>query len=142
MTPTLSGRLQTRLVLMLLVGLPVTLLLVPLLPGAAAADRCAAALAVLAVATVLGLVWEALYQLPHLVVAGWRVPPLLGLAACLHEGLAVRAVLRSGLLPAGPPPVSAFWIQIAVVWLALWLVAQGPLAVLFPRRRFRGGRLG
>jgi hypothetical protein len=34
----------------------------------------------------------------------------------------------------------AFWIDFIVVWLAAWIVANGPLRVPFIRWRFRGGR--
>jgi len=38
-------------------------------------------------------------------------------------------------------PTSAFVIDFAVVWLAVWLVANGPMRVPFIRWRFHGGRL-
>jgi hypothetical protein len=64
MVPTLWGRLQTRLVLLALVGGLVTAVLAPLLPVAApVADKYGTAFVVLAAVAVLGLGWELLYQL-------------------------------------------------------------------------------
>ena len=41
----------------------------------------------------------------------------------------------------GRRPVTAFVIHFGAVWLAVWLVANGPMRVPFLRWRFRGGRL-
>ena len=80
MVPILTGRIQTRLFLLALVGSLVTLVLIPLLP----------------------------------------VPvPLIDTV----------------------PPGWAFATHFAVVWVVVWLVANGPMRVPFLRWRFRGGRL-
>jgi hypothetical protein len=43
--------------------------------------------------------------------------------------------------PPPPPPGWVFAVHFGVVWVAVWLVANGPMRVPFLRWRFRGGRL-
>ncbi|MEJ3742497.1 hypothetical protein WEI85_04280 [Actinomycetes bacterium KLBMP 9797] len=53
------------------------------------------------------------------------------------------ALLDRGAVPTvdSAPPLRAYAAHFAAVWLAVWLVANGPMRVPFPRWRFRGGRL-
>ena len=143
MVPTLLGRIQTRLVLLAVVGGLVTAALAPLLPvPAPLADRYQAAYVVLAAVAALGLGWELIYH----VVMQWRWekdwPTLLGLLTIVPEGILVWVAVRAGWLPGlpGPVPLDGFALDLATVWLAVWLVANGPLRVPFVRWRFRGGR--
>jgi hypothetical protein len=59
------------------------------------------------------------------------------------EGILVWVLADRGRLPwlPGPVPWKAFLIHFGVVWLAVWLFANGPMRVLFIRWRFHGGRL-
>jgi len=143
MVPTLIGRLQTRLVLLAVVGGLVTAALAPLLPvPAPLADRYRAAYAVLAAVAVLGLGWELVYHL----LMQWRWekdwPTLFGLLTVVPEGALVWAAVDAGRLPGlpGPVPLAAFALDLGTVWLAVWMVANGPLRVPFLRWRFSGGR--
>ena len=110
MLPTLFGRIQTRLVL-------------------------------LSVA-VLGIGWELLYHL--LMQFRWEKdwPTLFGLVTLVPEGLLRWELLELGAIPTTDGPVSsvAFWLHFVLVWLAVWVVANGPMRVPFIRWRFRGGR--
>ncbi|MDH4146645.1 MAG: hypothetical protein OEY23_15915, partial [Acidimicrobiia bacterium] len=69
MTPTLIGRIQTRLFLLALVGLPWTLLVTPLLPRDGSADGGVGSLygmtlvALFEVALLGVIVWEPIYHL-------------------------------------------------------------------------------
>ncbi|MCG5214923.1 hypothetical protein [Streptosporangium sp. KLBMP 9127] len=145
MVPTLFGRLQTRLFLLATVGLIVTLLIVPILPGTEGplGDLYLSAILVLAMVAVLGLVWELLYH--FLMQFRWEKdwPTLFGLLTLIPEGLLLFFLLRSGAVgfidPA--PPAAAFWTHFLVVWMCVWLVANGPMRVPFIRWRFRGGRV-
>lgn len=146
MLPTLSGRIQTRLFLLATVGLAVTALIVPVLPGAGAAalsDRYRTGLVVLAAVAALGVCWELLYH--FLMQFRWEKdwPTLFGLLTLAPEGLLLWGLLRLDAVPGvtAAPPAAAFWIHFTVVWLAVWLVANGPMRVPFVRWRFRGGRL-
>ncbi|SEG86874.1 hypothetical protein SAMN04489712_12024 [Thermomonospora echinospora] len=146
MLPTLSGRIQTRLFLLATVGLVVTALIVPVLPGAGSAalgDRYRTGLVVLASVAVLGVCWELLYH--FLMQFRWEKdwPTLFGLLTLVPEGLLLWGLLELDVVPGitAGPPAATFWIHFAVVWLAVWLVANGPMRVPFVRWRFRGGRL-
>jgi hypothetical protein len=59
------------------------------------------------------------------------------------EGILVWVLLAAHVVPGVPHgvPGSAYLIDFIVVWLCVWLVAQGPMRIPFIRWRFRGGRL-
>ncbi|MFD5245159.1 hypothetical protein ACFWIW_11475 [Amycolatopsis sp. NPDC058340] len=144
MVPTLCGRIQTRLFLLALVGGVLTALLVPVLPvDAPRPEVYQSAFVVLAAVAVLGIGWELLYHL----LMQWRWekdwPTMFGLLTLVPEGLLVGFLAVSGVLPwlPGPVPLNAFVLHFVVVWLGVWLVANGPMRVPFIRWRFRGGRL-
>jgi hypothetical protein len=143
--PTLIGRIQTRLFLLATVGVVVTLLIVPVLPGTRGplGDRFLDGLLVLAGVAILGVFWELLYH--FLMQFRWEKdwPTLFGLLTVVPEGLLLFFLLRSGAVgvidPA--PAAGAFWTHFVVVWMCVWLVANGPMRVPFIRWRFRGGRV-
>ncbi|HTP15891.1 MAG TPA: hypothetical protein VMK13_08650 [Streptosporangiaceae bacterium] len=144
MLPTLVGRVQTRLVLLAVIGGLVTAIVVPLLPGSASmADRYRNGYLVLAAIAVLGVGWEFIYHL----LMQWRWekdwPTLFGLVTIVNEGLLVWLLLQAGAIPGivGSVSAAAYTIQLLAVWLSVWLVANGPMRVPFIRWRFRGGRL-
>jgi hypothetical protein len=125
-------------------GGAVTALITPVLPAdGMLADRYQAGFVVLAAVAVLGVGWELVYHL----LMQWRWekdwPTLFGLVTALPEGLLVWVLVDNDLLPwlPGPVPFEAFLIQFGVVWLVVWLFANGPMRVLFIRWRFHGGRL-
>jgi hypothetical protein len=142
--PTLGGRIQTRLFLLAVVGGVVTLIIGPLLPISAPLSVVYRnTFVILAAVAVLGIGWECIYHF----VMQWRWekdwPTLFGLATGIPEGLLVWLLLRAGLIPgiSGTVPLAAFVIDFGLVWLAVWLVANGPMRVPFIRWRFHGGRL-
>jgi hypothetical protein len=144
MVPTLLGRVQTRLVLLAVIGGIVTAIIAPVLPvSAPLADKYRDAYLVLAAVAVLGIGWEFLYQL----LMQWRWekdwPTLFGLVTLVPEGLLVWLLLQAGAIPGivGTVSAPAFCIDFLAVWLSVWLVANGPMRVPFIRWRFRGGRL-
>lgn len=146
MVPTLPGRIQTRLFLLATVGAVVTALIVPVLPGSHTpplADRYQTAFVVLAAVAVLGIGWELLYH--GLMQFRWEKdwPSLFGLVTLIPEGLLLWGLLKADLVPGAAltPPTSTFWTHFIVIWLAVWLTANGPMRVPFLRWRFRGGRL-
>ena len=144
MLPTLIGRIQTRLILLAVVGGLVTLVITPVLPiDASIAEKYHVTYVVLITVAVLGVGWECVYQ--FLMQFRWEKdwPTLFGLVTLVPEGLLVWGLLLAGWIPTIDGPVSslAFWIDFILVWLAVWLVANGPMRVPFIRWRFRGGRL-
>ncbi|MEO5878406.1 MAG: hypothetical protein ABIS86_15840 [Streptosporangiaceae bacterium] len=140
MVPTLFGRIQTRIFLLATVGVVLTALITPILPGRPAYSTT---FVVLAAVAVLGIGWELLYH--FLMQFRWEKdwPSLFGLLTLVPEGLLLYGLLRLELLPGvnGVVPASTFWIDFTVLWVIVWLVANGPMRVPFVRWRFRGGRL-
>ena len=134
MTPTLPGRVQTRLALALAIGLPIVLL------AAALLDRVTvgAGLALLAALTLVGLADDAAYQAIQERRRQRDWPPLLALAGLLPEIAGAGLVLE--LIGTATPLMTSLAVATAVA-LAGWAVQHGPLAVLVPARRYRGGRL-
>jgi hypothetical protein len=143
MVPTLLGRIQTRLFLLAVVGGAVTAVLAPILSiDAPVGERYRITFVVLAAVAVLGIGWELVYHF----AMQWRWekdwPTLFGLVTLVPEGFLVWRLLEASLVPSisGPVATGAFWLDFVVVWLAVWLVANGPLRVPFIRWRFYGGR--
>ena len=144
MVPTLTGRIQTRIFLLAVVGGLITLIIVPILPGSAPlGDKYQDGFLVLLSVAVVGVLWELLYHL----LMQWRWekdwPTLFGLAEGVPEGVLIWILLSAGAIPgiAGTVGGVAFLIQFILVWLGVWLVANGPMRVPFIRWRFRGGRI-
>ncbi len=144
MVPTLFGRIQTRVVLLAVIGGLVTAIIAPALPvPASVAVKYQDAYVVLAAVAVLGIGWECLYHF----LMQWRWekdwPTLFGLVTLVPEGLLIWLLLQVGAIPGvvGKLTVPAFAIDFLLVWLSVWLVANGPMRVPFIRWRFRGGRL-
>lgn len=144
MVPTLNGRIQTRIFLLAVVGGLITLIIVPVLPGSAPlGDKYRNAFLVLLSVAVIGVLWECLYHL----LMQWRWekdwPTLFGLVEGIPEGVLIWVLLGAGAIPGIVGKVSGadFLIQFILVWLGVWLAANGPMRVPFIRWRFRGGRL-
>jgi hypothetical protein len=144
MLPTLGGRIQTRIFLLAVVGSLVTLVVVPFLPGpGTVGQHYRVGFIVLATVAVLGIAWECVYHF----LMQWRWekdwPTFFGFATLLNEGILVYLLVRAKVVPGidGPVDAWAFWLQFLAVWIAVWLVANGPMRVPFLHWRFFGGRL-
>ncbi|WP_370333868.1 hypothetical protein [Mycolicibacterium hippocampi] len=141
MTPTLLGRIQTRWLLLLLVGVPWTVVICPLLlPFAGGAGLGAVyelAFVSLAIVGVVGTAWEVGYHL--LMQLRWEKdwPALFGLVTAVNEFATLILVLALF----GYQLSFAVVLLFASVWLWMWFVANGPLRVLFVHWRYRGGRV-
>ncbi|WP_283136831.1 hypothetical protein [Rhizohabitans arisaemae] len=146
MVPTLFGRIQTRIFLLATVGVLITLAIMPLVlagSGLSLGERYMVGFVILATVTVLGVVWEFIYH--FLMQFRWEKdwPSLFGLITLLNEGVLVWILLSAEVVPFIEVEVGAipFWIHFLVVWIGIWLFANGPMRVPFIRWRFRGGRL-
>lgn len=147
MVPTFNGRIQTRIFLLLLIGIPWTLLITPIAPhpaGASLGARYGATYWVLFEVMILGCVlWEPLY---HLVMQfRWEKdwPIMFSLLEGIPEGILAYLVFKA-IGPSGPPPpasLATFLVDFIPLWLFVWLVAIGPMRVINHRWRYRGGRL-
>lgn len=143
MTPTLFGRLQTRLFVLLVVGGVWTLVITPVVPmNISLASRYKATYGVLLVIAVLGLGWELLYHL----LQQWRWekdwPTMFGLLLGVPEGLVAFLVSRAGVLGwTKGIGGSAFLVAFGTTWFVTWLFVNGPMRTLDTHWRYRGGRL-
>lgn len=142
MVPTLYGRIQTRIVLTIVVGGLWTLIITPFLPtGEAIGPSYRMTFIILLAVLVLGIVWEFVYH--GLQQFRWEKdwPTFFGLLTGINEGLLVWILLKAGAIPGvGDVPVSVFLIQFITTWLVIFLVVNGPVQIFFSRWRFRGGR--
>lgn len=144
MTPTIGGRIQTRIFLIAVIGSLWTAIIGPVLPrppDASLADIYAGAFQVLAVVLVLGLVWEFIYH--GLQQFRWEKdwPTLFGFLTGINEGLLAWYLVVPLALVSPAVPTSTFVVHFATTWIVTWLWANGPMRVLFIRWRFIGGRI-
>ena len=152
MTPRLSGRLQTRVIVTFLVGGLWALIVTPLLPRPSGDDgrltlggMYEMTLAGIGIVIVVGLGWELVYH--GLQQLRWDKdwPSLYSLLAVVNEGITTWLGLHiTGVVPGTLAPSSPFFGVYAgffvSTWLVVWLFLQGPIRVIAPRWRYRGGR--
>lgn len=140
MLPTLFGRIQTRVLVLAVIGGLVTLIITPALPDA---PPYRVTFIVLATVIVIGVGWEFVYH--GLQQFRWEKdwPTIFGLLTGINEGLLVWLLLQLKVVPGiDPPPTwAAFVVLFVVVWVAVWVWVNGPMRVPFIRWRFKGGRL-
>ena len=141
MTPTLVGRIQTRLFLLATVGVVWTLVVGPFLPAdGALGDVYRMAFRAVLVTALLGAVlWEPVYH--GLQQLRWEKdwPTAFGLLTGIPEGLLVWALVFSGDMSG--VSAATFWWHFGTTWILVWFAANGPLQVVFVRWRYRGGRV-
>jgi hypothetical protein len=144
MLPTLNGRLQTRIFMLVVFGGVITLLITPVLPGAGLdGDSYRTTYVILATVLVLGVLWELLYHLIQQFRWEKDWPTMFGLLTGINEGLLVWLLLELEALPGidGVPSFWAFFIMFSVIWVVIWVWTNGPMRVPFIRWRFFGGRI-
>lgn len=139
MTPTLMGRWQSRIFILGTVGLIITLLF------GAAVGNLITPLVILASVIVLGLFWDMIYI--YLQSFRWDQdwPPLFVLFTGIWEAVAVAVfihMLPEGFIPGFALPFAhEFFIHYTLVWIASYIMLFSVMRILFPRWRFRGGRV-
>lgn len=153
MLPTLNGRIQTRIFMLVVFGGLITFVLTALLPGPFGFDRESYQVTYLILATVLvlGVLWELLYHFIQQFRWEKDWPTLFGLITAINEGALVWLFLDQGWIPGMPSPVDrgdlptqafwAFFIDFSAIWLVIWVWTNGPMRVPFIRWRFFGGRI-
>lgn len=141
MTPTLVGRIQTRILLLGTVGLFWTIIVVPILPkfGASLGDVYGATITALVIVAILGVGWESLYHLVQQYRWDKDWPILYGLLVGLPESIVTLVVITAIFVPA-PNPVTYF-LHFFSTWVLVWLTAVGPFRLILLRWRFNGGRI-
>lgn len=150
MTPTFVGRIQTRIVLLLTVGLAWTVIVTPFLPRGTADDGESAigdlystTFSAVLVVLVLGcLIWEPLYHLLQQVRWEKDWPTLFGLLTAVPEGLVAFGPVNAMVMEnSGVATPTTFWVHFTTTWVVVWLFANGPMRVVLLRWRYRGGRV-
>ncbi|GEE03434.1 hypothetical protein nbrc107696_38800 [Gordonia spumicola] len=140
MLPTLNGRLQLRVLVGLVVGGLWTAIVAPVLPtGASVSDNYRVAYVVLTVMIAIGVVWELIYHAIQQFRWEKDWPTLFTLLTGINEGVVLWLVLKFVMPDGYLPPTPAFVIQFVTTWLIVFFVLNGPLRIVFPRQRFRGG---
>jgi hypothetical protein len=158
--PTLRGRIETRIFLVVVVGGIWTLLITPLVRAVVDSEAMGSpdlvdvykvTYSVLAIVLVLGILWELVYH--ALMQFRWEKdwPTLFGYVTIVNEGLLAYAVAKAlGTTDPGAPEwrqllegltVAPFLVHFVTTWLVIQLFANNIMQVLFIRWRFRGGRL-
>ncbi len=153
MTPTFWGRIQARIFLVLVIGVPWTLIITPFLPASSTGSElgrfefakkvCPVTFTALAVVLVLGCVlWEPVYHALQQVRWERDWPTMFFLLLLVPEAALAWFALRA-LEPSGAENTTfgTFAVHIATAWVLMWLFVVGPIRVIFPRFRFRGGRI-
>lgn len=143
MTPTLLGRWQTRIWLLVTVGFGLSLFF-GVWFEAIVFDGFVTPFVILFWVGVLGIGWDALYNAVQHRRWDSDWPPAYQLFAGIAEGVVLFILIKAGLVPGVPEALPAwmFLVHYGTVWLAMFLMTQGPMRILFPQWRFRGGQLG
>jgi hypothetical protein len=157
MLPTLNGRLQTRIFMLVVFGGIITFLITPILPDGAPGtpgfneDFYQVTYVILATVLVLGIVWELIYHVIQQFRWEKDWPTLFGFITAINEGALVWLLLELGLVPGLPTGFGegdlpswffwAFFIDFTVIWYIIWLWTNGPMRVPLIRWRFFGGRI-
>jgi hypothetical protein len=144
MTPTLFGRIQTRIVLLGTIGIVWTLLIglvVPRPAEATASDVYKGLFTALIIVAVVGIVWELIYH--ALQQYRWEKdwPTIYGLIVAVPEGIVAWLLIQRGIpWDVRPVQASTFLTMFITLWILVWAIANGPLQIFFLRWRYRGGR--
>ena len=144
MTPTLFGRWQTRILLLMTAGL-----LVSLFFGWLFHDYLTP-VSILAYVLVIGLAWDMLYQFIQSFRWDEDWPVIFQIFTGIAEAILIWSLIKyvpwelfgQAHLPGVNPSISfaQFFYHYFTVWLSVLLCTQGPLRILFPSWRFYGGQ--
>lgn len=135
MIPTLFGRWQTRVLLLTVLGLPITFVFAVVAALLFGPLSFFLPFVVLFCAGMFGLGWDVLYILLQQLRWERDWPPIFDMVTGFCE--AVPLFVVAWLI--GVPPLF-FPFHYAAVWWAIFLTVHGPLRVFFPRWRYRGGQ--
>ncbi|RUR85917.1 hypothetical protein ACF3DV_23175 [Chlorogloeopsis fritschii PCC 9212] len=142
MTPTLFGRWQTRLLLLVTVGVLVS---IPFALGLVGSPPGSVYFWILGYVAIFGIAWDVVYD--RLQKNRWDRdwPAIYQLLAGIWEFIfVVCGVKIFGFLPIPLPKeeLPTFWVIVhySIVWLAVFAASQSLMRILFPKWRFRGGQ--
>jgi hypothetical protein len=161
--PTLNGRIQTRIFLVVVVGGIWTAIITPVvrlfvdddaMGSPSLGDVYTVTYTVLAIVLVLGIGWELVYQV--LMQFRWEKdwPTFFGYLTGINEGIAAYLVAKA--LAVDPTEtagaaewrillegltVAPFLVDFISTWIVIQLFAGNYMKMIFLRWRFKGGRL-
>ncbi len=151
MIPTFNGRIQTRILLVLLIGVPWTLIITPFLPGnrgglglgKIAGELYPATFTALAIILVVGVVlWEPIYYVLQLCRWEKDWPVMFFMLELIPEAVLAWYIFKEiGPDTAGIATKSTYITHVCSTWVLMFLFVLGPIKVLFIRWRFNGGRI-
>jgi hypothetical protein len=138
MTPTLLGRWQTRIFLMLTVGLLPTLLFFLRLFGN---PGDLIYLAILGYILLFGLFWDVVYIYIQQLRWDQDWPAVFQWGAAIWEALFFYGLKQVVNLPL-PGELNWLWfcIHYSLVWICVFVSSQSLMRIIFPRWRFHGGQ--
>lgn len=155
MLPTLNGRLQTRIFLVAVVGSIWTVIVTPFvrlfMDGDPQLDNAyKLTFTILTIVLVNGIIWELIYH--GLMQFRWEKdwPTLFGYATVINEAIVAYVVAKALAIDSGAPEwrsllngltVTPFLVHVVSTWIVIQLFASNLLRPLFPRWRYRGGRI-
>ncbi|MUG97963.1 hypothetical protein F7734_38910 [Scytonema sp. UIC 10036] len=139
MTPTLFGRWQTRLLLLATVGVVVS---IPFRIGWVGSYPSAAYFWILAYVALFGLGWDLVYDQIQKYRWDRDWPAAYQLFAGIWEMIFIWLVVGVFRILPIPnyPPIGVFLQHYSVVWLAVFIVSQSLMRIIFVRWRFHGGQ--
>lgn len=143
MTYSLSGRIQTRVLVFAVVGGLWTAMVTPILPTRVALGASyRMTFTVLLLIVVLGVLWELGYHLLQQFRWDKDWPTIFLLLTVVPEGFLIWLLLDSNSWFWDVAVTArSFWLLVVSLWLIIWAVLSGPIRVLLVRRRWHGGRL-
>ncbi|MDX1438671.1 MAG: hypothetical protein R3284_02105 [Rubricoccaceae bacterium] len=145
MTPTLSGRWQSRLFLLWTIGLVVTWFFAAYFEAITPLGGVFQVPFILLVyVTILGFGWDVLYNFLQQYRWDSDWPPVYQFFAGIAEGALLWILIKAGAV-GGVPAELPFWMffwHYGVVWFTTFVASQSLLRLIFPQWRFRGGQFG
>lgn len=138
MTPTLFGRWQTRILLFATVGVLISL---PFAMGLIGSPKGMVYFSILFYVVLFGMGWDITYDQIQKFSWDRDWPAVYQLFAGIWEMFFVFCGIKIIGLPAVPKQLGIFWFvaHYTTVWLAIFIVSQSLMRILFVRWRFRGG---
>ncbi|NJM72660.1 MAG: hypothetical protein HC862_22340 [Scytonema sp. RU_4_4] len=139
MTPTLFGRWQTRLLLFFTVGVLVS---IPFAIGLVGSPPDSVYFWIVGYVAIFGLAWDVVYMQIQKYRWDRDWPAAYQLFAGIWEMVFVLCGVKIIGLPGVAKELPIFWflVHYSVVWLAVFIVSQSLMRILFVRWRFRGGQ--
>lgn len=136
MTPTLSGRIQTRLLLLATIGSFITFFY-GILAAILGPDYLSffVPFLILILVAVFGIVWDIIYNMLQKLRWDRDWPPAFSFIAAFVEMLPVMLIAL--LLNVHPV---LFLFHYWTVWWATFIMVLGPMRIIFPRWRYYGGQ--